>query len=255
MQRLLSLSRAIVSRKRLLPTLVVLLGMAFLARLGFWQLDRLEQRRASNAALRQALDAPAFELTGEQLLGAPEQLKDQNVFVRGEYDFERQLALKLQNWGGRTGVHLITPLRIAGSEVAVLVDRGWIPASEPGSADWSAYDEPGLVTVNGYVALSQTLSRPESGDSRAADPHVEWYRVDIEAIQYQMPYQLLPFYVSEAPAAGGDTELPYRSEREIDLSEGPHMGYAIQWFLFSLMLGVIYLVYVNKSLPTTSTEA
>jgi surfeit locus 1 family protein len=75
-----------------------------------------------------------------------------------------------------------------------------------------------------------------------------WYRMDIEAIQAQMPYKLLPVYVKQAPEEGNQ-QLPLRAEREVDLSEGPHLGYAIQWFLFSTILGVMYIALVNKGLP------
>jgi surfeit locus 1 family protein len=55
-----------------------------------------------------------------------------------------------------------------------------------------------------------------------------------------MPYTLMPVYLQWLPK-DPDLELPYRAEREIDLSEGSHLGYAIQWFLFATVLGVGYL--------------
>lgn len=245
MKRLLSLMGVAVSRRWLLPTIVVLIGMGILARLGFWQLDRLEQRRTANAALRQVLASPPLELTGEENLTHLGDLKDREVVVGGEYDFSRQVILKLQNWEGQTGVHLVTPLLLDERERAVLVDRGWIPETQAGSESLSKFDEPGEVIVGGYVALSQTLSRATDG-SQVGEPQDEWYRIDIEAIQAQLPYELLPVYVRQAPLPGGNTEPPFRSEREIDLSEGPHLGYAVQWFIFSFILLMIYLTYLGK---------
>jgi surfeit locus 1 family protein len=52
-------------------------------------------------------------------------------------------------------------------------------------------------------------------------------------------------YIKQAPAEDNQ-QPPLRSEREVDLSEGPHLGYAIQWFLFSAILGVMYVALVNK---------
>lgn len=245
MKRLLSLLGVAVSRRWLLPTIVVLIGMGILARLGFWQLDRLEQRRTANAALRQVLASPPLELTGEENLTHLSDLKDREVVVGGEYDFSRQVILKLQNWEGQTGVHLVTPLLLDERERAVLVDRGWIPETQAGSESLSKFDEPGEVIVGGYVALSQTLSRATDA-KQVGEPQDEWYRIDIEAIQAQLPYELLPVYIRQAPLPGGNTEPPFRSEREIDLSEGPHLGYAVQWFIFSFILLMIYLTYLGK---------
>jgi surfeit locus 1 family protein len=84
--------------------------------------------------------------------------------------------------------------------------------------------------------------------------------VDIQAIQAQMPYELLPVYVLESATEDvqflsegmqsapddGDSDLPYRPEPEFDLSNGPHLGYAIQWFIFALILGIVYVSYVRK---------
>ncbi len=95
----------------------------------------------------------------------------------------------------------------------------------------------------GYAALSQALSRRQTAVPE--DPKTDWYRVDIAAIQPQMPYKLLPIYVLQAPDE--KQVLPFRREQEIDLSEGPHLGYAMQWFTFSLGLGIAYVIFVRKS--------
>jgi len=248
MKRVLILLRTAISRRWILVTVTVLLGMAVLARLGIWQLDRLEQRRASNALLRQALEAPPIDLDRQELPGDLEELKNHNVIAQGEFDFDNQIVLKLQYRQGRPGVHLVSPLLIDGGDKAVLVDRGWIPDSESGPEKESQFDEPGSVTISGYIGLSQTLSREAAEGSQVSGPQREWYRVDIDAIQTQIPYQLLPIYILKTPAVGGDDEPPYPTEREIDLSEGPHLGYAIQWFIFSLTLGIVYVVYLNKAI-------
>ena len=150
----------------------------------------------------------------------------------------------MQNWNGRAGVNLVTPLLLADGPGAVLVDRGWIPEAENNPAGRAEYDISGEVQVEGYVALSQEL--PRGGQSIPEEPQMEWYRVDIEAIQAQMAYDLLPIYILQAPT--DEQELPYRREQDIDLSEGPHLGYALQWFTFSIGLGIAYVVYVRKSM-------
>jgi surfeit locus 1 family protein len=128
----------------------------------------------------------------------------------------------------------------------ILVDRGWLPDEVSAPENWSRFDVPGEVTVTGFVQRSQTL--PNEATAQAAPTQLQrgWYRVDTQAIQAQLPYQLLPVFIVAAPEDGADTQLPYRYQPQIDLSDGPHLGYAIQWYTFALIAGVIYVVIVRK---------
>ena len=56
------LLRKIFSRTWWLATLLVFAGTLVLARLGIWQLDRLEQRRAFNAQFESARSQPLLDL-------------------------------------------------------------------------------------------------------------------------------------------------------------------------------------------------
>lgn len=241
MSRILMVGRALFSRRWLLPTFAVVAGMIFLARLGFWQLDRLEQRREKNVALIAALESEPVDLNEAALPDDLASLKDRDAVAQGEFDFAHQGIVKLQTFQGQPGVNLVAPLVLAGGETAVLVDRGWVPET----ANWADYDEPGPITINGYIALTQTINR--TGASSTISDELAWYRVDIDAIQVQMPYKLLPVYIRQAPEEDNQ-KPPLRTEREVDLSEGPHLGYAVQWFLFSTILGVMYITLVNKGL-------
>lgn len=233
--------RQLFSRRWWWVTLLVLAGMAVLVSLGNWQLDRLAQRRAANAILREQLAAEPVNLNDPGLdVEALATMPDRAATVTGEFDFSQQLWLKLQNYAGQAGGHLVAPLRIAGREEAVLVDRGWVPYADVDPARWAQYDQPGEVTVSGVIQLSDTSERataPE-GDSR------EWFRLNAGAIGERLPYDLLPVYLLQTDDDGG--RPPLREQPETDLSEGPHLSYAIQWFTFALMLGVGYFFYVRR---------
>ena len=237
------------SRRWILTTLLVLVGVGVLARLGIWQLDRLEARRAFNARVSAQQTAPLLVLDPAALNdpSLAESLKGMEyraVIVEGEYDFSHQVALRNQSWGNEWGVHLLTPLRIAGSEQSILVDRGWIPAEAFKSGDWSAYDELGRVTVQGIVRASQ--SKPDFGKKNDPEGVLQaWNFANVERIQAQTPYALLPVYIQQAPDPAW-TALPYRSLPEVELTEGPHMGYALQWFSFAALLGVGYPFFIRK---------
>lgn len=214
-----------------------------MGRLGIWQLDRLAQRKAENATYLEQINSQPLYLTEADLPDQPDDLVDRLAIVEGEYDFSQELVLVQQNYLGKPGAHLVTPLLIAGDDAAVLVDRGWIPASIVETGDFSSYDEAGTRQVQGVIQQSQTLDRGR--ETEVDGPQKEWYRVDIGAIQKQMPYELLPIYLLESPPAEFQEDLPYRIQPEIDLSDGPHLGYAIQWFLFATILAVGYLRFVS----------
>lgn len=251
------LVRALFGRRWWWTTLLVLGLMAVLARLGVWQLDRLAERRAANAQLAAAL-ASSYIFINDDLsaqAGQPPDtvspdLANRDVFLEGEYDFDNQYVLKLQNWNGQPGVHLITPL-VLDSGAAVLVDRGWIPDAEY-TAGHTFADATGRQSVSGYIALTETLRRRTAEAVVPASPNGEVFRVDVAAIGEELPYPLAPFYVRLSPQEEPDTTLPIAIGKEIDLSEGPHLGYAIQWFIFSAGLGIGYVLFVNRSLGQTA---
>ena len=226
--------------------------MGVLVRLGLWQLDRLEKRRPFNARASAAINAPPLALKDEALqTGAGELavMEYRAVQVSGEYDHSHQIAVRSQYWQNQLGVHLITPLQISGSDQFVLVDRGWISAADFESGDWSQFDEPGPITVHGVIRQSRTQSDYGTGaDPTPAPgeaPRAAWNFVNIPVIQQQMPFPLLPIYIQQAPAPDW-TKLPHRSQPEVEVSEGPHMGYALQWFSFAILLGLGYPFFIRR---------
>lgn len=233
-------------RKWLIPTLLVFAGTALCIRLGIWQLDRLEQRRAFNAQFESARTQPVLDLNQEQPVNITE-MEWRPVNVTGEYDFENQVAVRNQYYGNEYGYHLLTPLSFDGE--AVLVDRGWIPAeSNAAPSDWRKYDEEGTVDVSGQIRLGQ--GKPAIGG--VADPLSEngaklevWNNADVTRIADQMPYPILPVYI-QPEADADDTEPPIPFQPDIELTEGPHFGYALQWFTFATILFLGYPFFLQK---------
>jgi surfeit locus 1 family protein len=236
----------IFQRKWIFTTLLVLVGTALCIRLGIWQLDRLAQRRAFNTQVETERARPVLDLNQQ----APESIAEmewRHVKVTGQYDFANQVALRNQYNGDQLGYHLLTPLHFGGT--TVLVDRGWIPADGNSAArDWRKYDEPGTVTVSGQIRLGQTKPifggvadrLPENGARLEI-----WNNADITQIASQMPYLILPVYIQPKPDPN-DMQPPIPFQPEVDLSEGPHMGYAVQWFSFAALLFIGYPFFLKK---------
>ena len=233
-------------RKWLLATLLVFAGTALCIRLGIWQLDRLEQRRAFNAQYTSARGQPMLDLNHEQPADIAE-MEWRPAEVTGVYDFANQVAVRNQYYGSQYGYHLLTPLDFGGQ--AVLVDRGWIPAEgNETPSDWRKYDEAGTVHVSGQIRLG----RAKSALLGVEDPLPEdgakldiWNNADLTRITSQMPYPMLPVYI-QPEADGTDNEPPIPFAPEVELTEGPHFGYALQWFTFATILFIGYPFFLQK---------
>ncbi len=246
--------KLLISRKYILATLLVMAAMAVMVRLGFWQLDRLTQRRLSNAVIAAQLYAPALDLnqslsaatpiSGASLIG----MQYRSVIVRGSYDFSQQVGLRNQVHGDQFGYDLLTPLRISGSGQTVLVDRGWVPQVDFETGRLTQYNENGEVTVQGVILDSQTHSGLGNFRDPASNPGNRmnaFYIANVARIDQEMPYPLLPVYIQQTPDPAW-ASLPYRQPFSLVLSDGPHLSYAIQWFCFTLVLGIGYPILVNK---------
>jgi surfeit locus 1 family protein len=226
--------------------LLIFITMVFL---GFWQLDRLADRRAANAARLAVLDQNPVTLTVATADGAT--LAGRKVRLSGTFINDESVVLRgRRSDSGVDGVHLLTPLRLSGAEEAVLVDRGWLPVSQRSAASLAAYAVSREVTLEGIAWPPQV--RPDSplaprdlplpGETRIP----AWVRVDVAGIQTQVSAPLLPIYVEALPSTGAST-LPRPSDPRA-LDEGPHLGYALQWFSFAGMLAIVYAALMRQEL-------
>ncbi|MCG8346664.1 MAG: SURF1 family protein [Chloroflexales bacterium] len=246
----------LLSRNWLFKHLFALVILLMFIRLGFWQLSRLEERRAHNDATIAALAQPPVTLTGAPV--DPDNLHFRNVQVTGTYDNAASVVLRNQTLEGVPGLHLLTPLRIVGSDQAIIVDRGWIPEDQRQPEDLAAYAIDGEVTVEGIAFRAQTrpdallapMDLPLPNETRID----AWMRVDIAKMQQQMPDPLLPIFVEQAADPAAPLDILPRPEPLAALDEGPHLGYAIQWFTFTGILIIVYTVLIRQELKRNSAS-
>jgi surfeit locus 1 family protein len=239
--------RAIFSKKWIVPTILVVLGMVLLVRLGYWQLDRLQQKRDFNVMMAERWRSEPYDLTTQALPADPAGMQDleyRRVAAQGEWDYDHQILISNQTFQGTAGYVILTPL-VLGDNRAVLVARGWIPADQAEADQLAQLVETSVAPMVGLARKSQGL--PGGGVSTpVAAPQREWYRIDVPAIQGQMPYKLEPGYLEQLPEEGRAYDaLPIRAE-PIALDEGNHLSYAIQWFTFAVVLGFGYIMLVRQ---------
>ncbi len=201
-------------------------------RLGFWQLDRLHQRRARNAEIRAARERPSLEVVGPL---AADSTRNRRLHARGTYDFDHERVWRARSYEGVPGVDLLTPLRLPDGP-AVLVDRGWVPSPDAHHVDQRAYRESAAADVLG-LGLDAPRGRGDADPRKLAD---------------SLPYPLLPFVLQLLPpAAAYDRTRPPLRWPPPALDDGPHLSYAIQWFSFAVIIVVGSVALLRK----TSTDA
>lgn len=233
--------------------LVVALVIAMVA-LGLWQLRRLDQKRDHKALVEARQEQPVADVAAvipsDAVVGdaALEDVLYRNVRAAGTYVADDTVVVELRTYNSAPGGWVLTPL-LLDDGTAVVVNRGFIGIGLDGQI--AAPPPPsGPVVVEGLVFPSQ-----ERGSFGAADPREGkldvLVRVDLARYEAQVDYDLLPAYVQrvtsdpEEPAAVGDAqELIALGPPELD--EGPHLGYAMQWFTFSTIAAVGYLLLLRK---------
>jgi surfeit locus 1 family protein len=226
-----------IDRRDLAGLVVALLVAAGCVRLGVWQLDRLHQRRERNAVLLAARARPPLEVDGSL---PADSARDRRLHARGVYDYAQERLWRARSYEGVPGVDLVTPLRLADG-AAVLVDRGWAPSPDAYHVDQAAYREGDSAVVLGLGMLAPRAR----GD------------VDPATLRDSAPYPLLPFVMQLFPAdspAIRPSGAVLRRWPIPELSDGPHLSYAIQWFSFAVIIGVGSLALARKRAAEAELE-
>ena len=218
-----------------LAAFFILVMCAMCVRLGFWQLDRLEQRRARNAAIRAATAQPPVRLDSAApaaLTSDPRSFEWRRAEAAGRYYHAGDLVVRGRSRQGRPGVHLVSPLVLADGRV-VMVNRGWVPSPDGSTADVRALRTTGPVRVAGVllpITAQADRGLPVGGRTGADST---WRRVDLAAARERSPGPVIPLLLQRLPAAVDRADEPPLAEPLPALSEGSHLSYAVQWFSFA----------------------
>jgi surfeit locus 1 family protein len=212
--------------------LAVVAISALCVRLGVWQLERWREKQSLNAAARAALAHPPVEWPD----GPTQDLEGRRVIVRGRYDESRHVLLRGRLHEGEPGAVVVTPLVLASGSV-VLIERGWLPADDGLNANPGDHAEPGPVEVIGVLRRLPVGSTP--GLRRlgtGATGVISAANLDRDSLAVVFPYPIAAVFVRQLPGPGVP-RLPVRTT-EPPLDESLHVGYAVQWFAFTVILVV-----------------
>ena len=217
--------------------------------LGFWQLRRLDERRAQNAVVESRLgrqpitlsdiDAALTPIDGNSV--DPSELEFTPVTARGSFMEAGTIRVRSQVVNGQAGTHSVYALDV-GDGSAVLVNVGWLPLEATPGPIADLY--PNDVEITGLLRATQIRAsfgqtEPEGHLERVA-------RIDIARIQRQIELPLLPYWI-QLIEPNDPSRLPIPPAVP-DLDEGSHLSYAIQWFSFALIAIGGYVALVRKEL-------
>ncbi len=205
--------------------------------LGMWQLSRLDERQSYNSIVASRFEQPVEQLS--DLLQSFEEESDilyRVAEVSGEFDPSKQIYVVNRSQNGVAGVHVVTALEILESSLFVAINRGFIPRSvylETNPEDLSP--PTGKVDVIGLVIAGKKDDRGY-GDEMA--------EIDLEALSdyWQIDLTSVVLQRKDLDAVTG-IPIPLLPP---DLTEGPHLSYAVQWFIFMSIALIGYPLVLRK---------
>ncbi|MBJ7362468.1 MAG: SURF1 family protein [Ilumatobacteraceae bacterium] len=225
--------------------LLCLLGVVLMVNFSIWQFGRLSERREFNSEVRQRSALETVNIS-ELDLSDPRAMQWRTAGAIGTYDPSEQVLILNRSQNGVAGLNVVTPL-ILDDGRAILVNRGFIGLSEtPPSAP------SGTVRVLGTMQITE--QRTSGQATQASGEQSEFFRLDIALLGEQIDYDLLPvaLVAKASEPSEGPTIAPINPP---ELSQGPHLSYAIQWLIFSAAVIVGWVLAIRKSLanraPTT----
>lgn len=222
------------------PTLATLALVLLFVRLGFWQLDRADQKELRHAQFAQRQLDPMIDLNGAAALVTDRaELLWRNASVQGRYANEH-IVLDNQVVKELPGYFVYTPFQISGTDRWALVNRGWIPVGD---------DRGKLPEITAPVEdtqLSGIISDAPSAGLVLGNAPIETMsasvyrvqRIEFDKLAVLVRHDLLPFTILLAPGVENGYVREWRvpgSGREKNL------GYAAQWFAFAVILVVVYV--------------
>ncbi len=225
-------------KPRLIPTLVTLIILPVLLKLGFWQLDRAEEKRVLQQTFNSRITGeavPVNEITDWN----DQQLRYQKVSFSGYFDNQHHLLLDNQTYQGQVGYHVITPLQLPDGQL-LLVNRGWIPLGS------SRQVLPSIEPVTEHVHLQGLLKPIEKKPfilKDVAEDQEQWPRriqyIKLSQLQEKLNNDIVSFEILLLP---GEPHGFGRDWQPVNMLPEKHQAYAFQWFALAATLVIIFIV-------------
>lgn len=222
--------------RRLVIAIAALAGIALTTSLGFWQWGRGAQRTALHEATvareQSAPVAPSALLAARD--NDPDLLHRPTV-LRGQWVPERTVFLDNRQMNGAPGFYVVTPLKLEGSDRAVLVQRGWVPRN------FEKRDRlPPVQTPTGPVEVRGRLAPPPAKlyAFDAEEQGAIRQNLDLARFRAETGLALLPLSVQQL---GAPSEGLLRQWPQAGSGAEKNYGYAFQWWAMAATIAILYV--------------
>ncbi|BBB22249.1 conserved hypothetical protein [Abyssogena phaseoliformis symbiont OG214] len=227
-----------IKRSIFIPAILILSSIYGLVLLGFWQLERADEKRAIEHEIVLAQQSPA------QLITSVDELLDKEhyqVLLKGRYDTNKQFIYDNQIVKGNAGYYVLTPF-ILSDKTAILVNRGFVPwhGKREQLANIKLDNLPrvikvGLIKPVERIKLKQQPIKPNFP--------ILIQSLNLDELSMLSNYQIVVMLARlDVKASDGF----FRQWQPFYGSVDKHLGYALQWFLMALVLGIIALRLLMK---------
>tara|TARA_B110000971_G_C19951334_1_gene473495 strand:+ start:103 stop:882 length:780 start_codon:yes stop_codon:yes gene_type:complete len=221
---------------------LVLLMMPLLISLGYWQLDRAQEKREILAEFKSNQES---QPVGFELLDTSKNLQYRQVQFVGELDASRRVLLDNRVRNGRPGYEIFEVLTLASSELKILVNRGWVQASLDRNQLPEIEPVPGQVLLRGslYKVLRGGLQLDDG--VRAVDSwpgRVGWISTDRAAEIFGDEFFAYQLRLESDSIGALTTGWP-----TVSVQPEKHTAYAVQWFVMALVL-LLLTINANSNL-------
>ncbi|HEX8954868.1 MAG TPA: SURF1 family protein [Burkholderiaceae bacterium] len=205
--------------------------------LGNWQLRRADEKRAIAALLAErGAQAP---LAVDARLQDGMAIEYRRVTVQGEFDQDWPLYLDNRPQNGNAGFYVLMPFKIAGSDVHVLVQRGWVAVDPHQRTRIAAPAAPqGLVAIEG-IAIRNPGHVLQLGQAPAVQPGAILQNLTVEEFAAASKYTMQPFVIEQT---GLSQDGLVRDWPAPSAGIERHLGYAFQWYALAAMAFIYFVV-------------
>ncbi|MDA8871897.1 SURF1 family protein [Candidatus Thioglobus sp.] len=221
-----------MSVRFILPLILITATFAFLVSLGFWQLERADDKRIIEASIKQANTGSVELIKKEEGLQSKEYYE---VRLQGKYLSDKQFIYDNQIVDQVSGYYVLTPYALEGQSKAILINRGFIPWN--GRRDKLADIVIGQETREIKVQISKPIKRMELKPSEVGIQFPALIQsIDLQDMADRAKVDFSSVIgLLDASASNGFIRKwePYTGSIE------KHIGYAVQWFLMALVLAII----------------
>ena len=208
----------------LFKSIIALLLIIFCLWGSQWQYHRGVDRHARNAVIQDRIAQSPIEL--KSVSGALVDYEWQTVSVEGVFDNEKQILLRNRYNDGKYGYEVLTLFKSTANK-SFWVDRGWVQAGATATTPPVITEVPtSQVSITGRLRLDSSLPR---GSFFALPGKGEGLVSELNA---QSQLNTEKFYIDLL--SGSEPSLtPDVTAQLPELSDGPHMAYALQWLFFA----------------------